>query len=62
MKFNRRTLMDIRAALSAAISFEKDLAEAYAHMKKDPAYGMAIRTAKKYARIRLQISNALNGK
>ena len=57
MTFNKRDLLTIYAALYAWIQWEESLAEAYAHMKHDPAYGKAMRTAKKYARLRLRIAN-----
>jgi len=58
--FDKRSLQTIYAALHAAIQWELDLAEAYGNLKGDPAYRTALRTAKKYGRIRLQIAKALS--
>jgi hypothetical protein len=55
MTFRKRDLKTIYAALHAAIRWEESLAEAYDHMKKDPAYGKARRTAKKYGKLSRKI-------
>lgn len=60
MTFDKRSLRTLFAALYAAIKWEESLADAYNHIKEDPEYGKARRTAKKYAVLRLKIAKAFH--
>ena len=62
MKFNKRDLETMYAALWVAIQWETDLVEAYRTNPRDPACKKAKSAAKRYAKLRLKIGADFSAK
>lgn len=60
MTFNKGTLKTIAAALLAAVGWEESLAEAYDHVNGSPERVKALRAAKRYAKLRARIVQAIS--